>query len=98
MPSIDARTGLLFTDEQVNAGEDLRQSVEDRILTLPGSRSLRPGYGSVAPNFIRPLEITAQSIRNSLFGDSRIVSVNYRFDGDTMIVDINGRLKMRVNV
>lgn len=93
MPGIDANTGRLFTDAQVAAGEDLRQSVEDRILTHVGDRRHRPSYGSLATDFGRSPEDVIPSIRQALAGDGRITDVAITETGGSIEVAVNGRIR-----
>ncbi len=98
MPGIDGLTGRLFTAEQVEAGWDLAQSVEDRILTPLGSRRFRPNYGSLAlaggfgEDRVRP------SIERALSGDPRITDVRFRSSGSgtDLEVLVNGSIRTQV--
>ena len=96
MPGIDALTGRLFTAEQVEAGWDLAQSVEDRILTPRGARRFRPGYGSLALSGGFGDEAIRPSIEQALSGDPRITDVRFRTSGTSLEVLVNGRIRTQV--
>ena len=97
MPGINANTGRLFSDADVRAGADLRQSVEDRVLTLPGTRRHRPDYGSLATDFSRSTGEVVPSIRRALAGESRITDVSFRTAGGNIEVMVNGSIRMAVD-
>lgn len=75
MPSIDATTGRLFTDAEV--GEDMKQSVYDRVTSPIGDRPFRSDYGTLLSllgpeNHRIPASITA-----AVSGDTRVHSVEF---------------------
>ena len=94
MPSIDATTGRLFTDAQVDAGEDLRQSVEDRILTPVGGRRHRPSYGSLATDFQRGADDVIFCIEQALASESRVTDLLYIVADTSIEVQVNGRIRV----
>ena len=87
--SINADTMRLFTPAEESAGVDLRQSVEDRILTLRGQRRHRPHYGSLATRFDTGGGDLETSIRDALAGDARIRAVSFRRGLATLTVIID---------
>ena len=96
--SINADSGSLFTDREIEAGEDLLQSIIDRTLTALGDRMLRPEYGTtVDERFSQPWDLTGESIRQSLLGDERITRVEYFLEAARgLVVRVNGTMEIVV--
>ena len=95
MTSVNANTGKFFTPAELVQGLDLIQSVEDRIYTIRGTRTLNPAYGSYALE-LRDINETVQSIQEALASDSRINQVEFQTDGDTLVVIVNGSIEVAV--
>ena len=70
MASISADTGQLFSDSEVLRGDDVKQSVEDRLFTPVGTRRTRPAYGSVLYGSYPEESEVRQSVRDALASDS----------------------------
>ena len=83
-------TGRRFTEAQVDAGESLRQSVEDRVLTPLGSRPLRPAYGSLATVENPQLDPVVPSIFDALDGDPRVTDVEVLHQGRVLHIFVTG--------
>ena len=96
MSSINAETGLLFTDAEEQAGQSLAQSAVDRVLTFRGTRLGRPNYGSLATGFPGSQEVLADSVRQALESDPRITDINISRAGPELKVVINGQAQVAV--
>ena len=99
MASISADTGQLFSDSEVVRGDDLRQSVEDRLFTPVGTRRTRPTFGSVLSGAYPEESEVSQSVRDALASDSRIENVVFRSEpsSQALVITINGRIEVSLN-
>ena len=96
MASLNSKTGTLFPDTPEGQTADLRQSVEDRIMTPLGSQAWRPGYGSVIPQGVTGGTTYGEgisSINNILltgpYRDPRIFGIRFEKWGVDLRVWIN---------
>ena len=90
MPSVNGNTGKLFTPAEGAAGEDLKQSVEDRILRPLGSRPHLPDYGSLVTVQVPYPSEVSHSVITSLFGDPRVKNVELRAEGRRLHIIVHG--------
>ena len=95
MASVSNITGRLYPDTPRGRHDDLRQSVIDRALTIPGSQAWRPGYGSLASRLnIADVGDVANSITQVLwkgsYRDPRITGVRIIRQGTDLRVEITG--------
>ena len=95
MTSVNANTGLFFNEDERREGLDLVQSVEDRILTIRGARTLNPTYGSYALE-LRDINETITSIREALASDGRITRLDFQTDGNSLVVLVNGGIEAAI--
>ena len=94
MSRINKDNGLLFLDGE--GDEAMLQSVRDRLLVRIGNRAGRPEYGSILPG-TAPADVNiAQSVRDALASDQQIVSVEFQFVTDRLLIDVNHRLRITV--
>ena len=98
MPGISAVTGLLWTDAEENQGLQLRQDVEDRLLTVRGSRLGRPSYGSTVVDAYPAIAEVDRPIRDALAGHRDINSIQIAEDAGTLRITVNGRVEVVLNV
>ena len=98
MPGINAVTGLLWTDAEEAQGLQLRQDVEDRLLTARGSRLGRPSYGSTVVGQYPAIAEVDRPIREALAGHRDIESIRIAEDAGTLRVTVNGRVEVVLNV
>ncbi len=75
MPSINAVTGRLFTDAEL--GEDMKQSVYDRVTSPIGERPFHPEYGTLLAQLGPEDDRIPPSITAAVSGDSRVHSVEF---------------------
>ena len=96
MPGINAQTGRLFTEAEVESGLELCQSIEDRVLTPLGLRRHRPNYGSLATDFSRSTDEVIPSIERALAGQEQITEVSFRVADASLRVAVNGRVDVAI--
>lgn len=85
---ISGDTGTMFDDRQIARGEDLIQSLRDRMLTPFGERPLRPSYGAVQASGRTLPDLAAESILQSYRQDPRVEAVSYDVRGRQLVITV----------
>ena len=97
MGVVKAQTGKLFTQQELDAGEDLLQSIQDRLFTPEGIRRFHIDYGSlVTLEGIDGGNIQASIVAALIPDEPRVVSVDFRLGRRSLTVIINGTLEIEL--
>ena len=93
---VNAQTAKLFTQEEIDNGDDFLQSIQDRLLTPKGIRRYHSNYGSlVTLESVDGGNIQA-SIVSALEDEPRVRSVDFRVGPRSLTVIINGALEIEL--